>query len=309
MSSRVELSDMETTRAEKFLAFVLAVFLLIGGLWTYFQPLDRGSGEAFLEQRAGSPRDHASVDRLEEARAERRQAQRAAGAARDRLEVAREDYRTTLDAGRPDPAREARFERARRVLEAAEDRLGRARGRERELAPAGRAAQRRVEAAEDRALRKLEDEEDARARETFFLRLDWVVGTLALAFWFFNRRRRRHSRYLAIGMAAVGAATAQGLVMAGDYTTDYIEVTEVGPLVLSVIGVVFSLLAFVGLQRYLARRLPQRRVRRRECPFCGFPVADNPRSEGCGREGGAECSTCSAPRRVGTAHCGACGSP
>ena len=67
-------------------------------------------------------------------------------------------------------------------------------------------------------------------------------------------------------------------------------------------------LAFVALQRYLAGRVPLRRVRKRECPFCGFPVGENEHCEGCGREVVAECATCSQPRRVGTLHCGACGS-
>src|SRR5207249_874957 len=98
------------------------------------------------------------------------------------------------------------------------------------------------------------------------------LAALAGAFWLFNRQRRSASRYLPVGMAAVGAASAQALVMAGDYTTDYIDFQEAGPLAISLSGIALTLAAFIGLQRYLARRLPRRRVRRRECPFCGFPV-------------------------------------
>jgi hypothetical protein len=68
-----------------------------------------------------------------------------------------------------------------------------------------------------------------------------------------------------------------------------------------------TLLAFVALQRYLARRIPQSRVRKRECPFCGYPVRENQRCEGCGREVVASCAKCGSDRRVGTLHCGACG--
>ena len=68
-----------------------------------------------------------------------------------------------------------------------------------------------------------------------------------------------------------------------------------------------TLLAFVGLQRYLEKRIPLRRVRKGECPFCGFPGRGGTHCEGCGRAVVAECRTCSAPRRVGAAHCGACG--
>jgi hypothetical protein len=95
--------------------------------------------------------------------------------------------------------------------------------------------------------------------------------------------------------------------MAGDYVTDYVDPLDFGPLVLAVAGIALTLGAFAILQRYLARRVPLRRVRRHECPFCGFPVADNERCEGCGREVVADCATCTAPRRVGTLHCGACG--
>lgn len=95
--------------------------------------------------------------------------------------------------------------------------------------------------------------------------------------------------------------------MGVDYVGDYVRWQDLGPLVLSLAGAAFTLAAFWGLQRYLATRIPQRRVRRGECPFCGYPVRGNARCEGCGREVVAPCAACTAPRRVGTAHCGACG--
>jgi hypothetical protein len=68
------------------------------------------------------------------------------------------------------------------------------------------------------------------------------------------------------------------------------------------------MLALVGLERYLARRAPRRRVRRGQCPYCAYPVRDGgTHCEGCGRATVAACATCSADRRVGTAHCAACG--
>jgi hypothetical protein len=95
--------------------------------------------------------------------------------------------------------------------------------------------------------------------------------------------------------------------MAGDYITDYVDPLDFGPLVLALAGASLTLAAFAALQRYLARRVPFRRVRKRECPFCGFPVGPNEHCEGCGRAVVAECASCAAPRRVGTLHCGACG--
>jgi hypothetical protein len=95
--------------------------------------------------------------------------------------------------------------------------------------------------------------------------------------------------------------------MAVDYLTDYFEPLDLGPLVISLFGIAVTLLAFVGLQRYLAHRIPQWRVRKGECPFCGYPVRANEHCEGCGRQVIAPCAECNGPRRVGTRHCAACG--
>jgi hypothetical protein len=73
------------------------------------------------------------------------------------------------------------------------------------------------------------------------------------------------------------------------------------------VGIAATLLVYWGVQRYLIRRIPQRRVKRRQCPFCGYPVGANVHCEGCGREVVAPCTKCEAPRRVGTAYCGVCG--
>ena len=108
-------------------------------------------------------------------------------------------------------------------------------------------------------------------------------------------------------LAWVGSSALVALVLAGDYVTDYVDPLELGPLVLAAAGAAMTVAAFVALQRYLARRLPIRRVRKGECPFCGYPARGTGHCEGCGREVIAECSRCTAPRRVGTLHCGACG--
>ena len=97
------------------------------------------------------------------------------------------------------------------------------------------------------------------------------------------------------------------LVMAGDYLTDYVDPLAFGPFLLSLAGVALTLLAFVALQRYLARRIPIRRVRKSECPFCSYPVREGTHCAGCGRVVFGECSACHQARRVGTAFCSACG--
>lgn len=129
------------------------------------------------------------------------------------------------------------------------------------------------------------------------------IGALALL----ARLRRRASRYLPLGAALVAASTILAFALAVDYLTDYLEPFDVGLLALAVLGALATLFAFAGLQRYLARRLPLRRVRRRQCPFCGFPIGGGAHCEGCGREVVSSCAACGGSRRVGSPRCSACG--
>jgi len=292
-----DLPDINVTRGEKLLAGVLATFLVIGLLWVYFVPLDldetREPTPTAQEQRAMDAYESAQSARFEaEERAEDREAA---------YEEAREEYRTDLDADAPAAASRRAFERARA-------RLNDARREARET----RAEAQRLQPANDRAEQayseRLSDASTALERKTTLLRLGWVLLTIGLAFWLFNFLRRRRSPYFVAGVACVIAATVQALVMAGDYIGDEIDLEESGPLVIAVAGVIASLLALVGLVRYLTKRAPRRRVRRGQCPYCAYPVREGgTHCEGCGRETVAPCATCSADRRVGTAHCAACG--
>lgn len=97
------------------------------------------------------------------------------------------------------------------------------------------------------------------------------------------------------------------LVFAGDYTEDYVELRENGPIVLAAAGVLLTLGAFWSLQRYLRRRIPLRRLRKGECAYCGFPTAGNQSCEGCGRAVIGSCGSCGGARRVGVSFCGSCG--
>ena len=146
-------------------------------------------------------------------------------------------------------------------------------------------------------------------RIVFLLRLGLLTLMLAGAYRLLSRLRSRNSRYLPAALAWIGATAVLACVMAADYTDSYIEFDEVGPLAISIVGIVLTLVAFVALQRFLAKRVPVRRVRRGECPFCGFPVRGKPHCEGCGRAVIASCSSCQEDRRVGTPRCACCGNP
>lgn len=312
MSKLTGVDEVKTTTSERFLAVVLAVFMLIGGMWIYSEPLDRHDTEAqfgypFAPVVHGSKQDRAAIAAhgRDTNRVQGLEAQRSSNLRK--LELTRESYRTELDAGRPGAATERAYRKAQGSLAQTETSLSTARRAARSTAPAARAAEQRIGAAQKQARKKIDDRERSQQLTTFLLRLVYVVGALAFAYWLFIRLRRRRSRYLLVGMSLVGFATAQALVMATDYTTDYIDVRKIGPLVLSLVGIALTLGAIFAVQRYIAKRTPHRRVRKRECPFCGYPVKGNPHCEGCGRVVVAECAECGQSRRVGTEHCGACG--
>jgi flagellar biogenesis protein FliO len=216
------------------------------------------------------------------------------------LELRREAYRTALDEGRRDPQlrqaylrAQAKLTRARRNVAAAQRELVQAQ-------PAARAAQSHISEVQ-------QGRTERHDLLTFVFRLAFVLAGIAFGYWLLARLRRRGSRYYAVGIAVVAYSAILAFVMAVDYLTDYFEPLELGPLVISLFGIAVTLLAFVGLQRYLARRIPHRRVRKGECPFCGYPVRANEHCEGCGRQVIAPCAACNGPRRVGTRHCAACG--
>jgi hypothetical protein len=301
VSTRVDVEEIETTKSEKLLAAVLVVFLLIGGIWTY-QKLDDYVADAVEIDYSlrGNTEQRAAQARLERARQRLAEADAARAEARDDLELSREAYRTALEANAPADELAAdyaqartRFARARAEVDASEAELARAE-------PAAEDARRGI--TED-----IESREDRRARLAFALRTTLVVLSALLGYWLLARLRRSGSRYFPVAMAVVAYAAILAFVLAADYVTDYVDPLELGPLFLALFGITATLLAFLALERYLARRVPVRRVRKSECPFCGYPVRGNRFCEGCGRDVVAPCAQCGSDRRVGTVRCGSCG--
>ena len=299
MSTRVDVEEIQTTKSEKLLAAVLAVFVLIGGVWTY-EKIDDYVADAIEIEFRGTVADRTALFRLAQAEDRVEQASADEAAARDQHELSREAYRTALDEGRAAPG-------LRRAYVQAQARLTQA---EREAAAAHEAvvaAQARADEANRRIAEEIQSREDRRSLLTFLLRFAFVAALIAFAYWLLARLRRQGSRYFPVAVAIVGAGAVLAFVLAVDYVTDYVDPLDLGPLVLALFGIAVTLLAFAALQRYLAQRIPSRRVRKGECPFCGYPVRENEFCEGCGRDVVAPCARCSASRRVGTMHCGACG--
>lgn len=297
MSTRVDTEDIASTRSERVLAVVLVVFLLIGSGWFYVKIDDWVGGSRAWEYTAAEQR---SIDAAETAEDRAWRAEEARDTALTDLELARENLSLALEQDQPTESLSETFEEAQ--TEYAEARAEATTARTRADA-AQQAADDARETYDDRARGK-----DGRYWVVALLRLLFVGALVSGSLRLITVQRARESRYLTLGLSAVAASTLTAVWFAGDYITDYIDVLELGPLVLSVLGAGATVVAFVALQRYLARRVPRSRVRKGECPFCGFPVrGDGPHCEGCGREVVGECGACSSPRRVGSPHCAVCG--
>jgi hypothetical protein len=310
--SRVGGGEIETSTAEKVLAVVLTVFITIGAIWAYAKLDDVAKPETSTYQPDG-----ALLNRGEEvAITKHAQAARSAQvagqerrAATHNLEIRREAYRTALEAGEAALGLKGEYESAQAKLAATSRKLAAATAAEGATQPAAAQAKARVAELRQDAAAERNDEETKHDRIVFLLRLVLLILMLAASYRLLIRLRSRNSRYLPAALALIGATAVLAIVMAADYTGNYIEFDEVGPLAISIAGIALTLIAFVALQRFLAKRVPVRRVRRGECAFCGFPLRGTPHCEGCGRAAIAACSNCGQERRVGTPRCGNCGEP
>jgi hypothetical protein len=299
-TGRLDLEEIEITKTEKLLAVVLTAFFLIGGIWAYAKVDNVVRSELVSVDAYFTVDERAAVERASDAEQRLGAAERVLARARVDLELARERYRTALDADQPAGGLERAYRAAEATYSSAQANVERSRAEVVATRPAS-------DAAYARAGREAQDASTRGELITFSARLVLVLTTLGVAYWLLIRLRRSDSRYLPVAFALVGFAALLALIMAGDYVGHHIDVEQLGPLVLSIAGIGLTLGTFWWLQRYLARRIPQRRVRKGECPFCGYPARGGDHCEGCGRSMIGECTTCHEPRRVGAFHCGACG--
>jgi lipopolysaccharide export LptBFGC system permease protein LptF len=299
MNARVDIEEIQSTKTEKFLAGVLAVFLLIAGVWTY-QKIDDWVVERVDLNAPMSPVDEAAIARFQQAQDRVFTTQQRASRALRNLEFRREEYRTALDAARTAPRLERAYRQSQRRLASARAAAQSARVEAARTKPAADAAERRASA-------EMERRQDRRELYTFLFRAGLAVASILASLWLVLALHRRRSRYLPLALGAVAAAAALTFVLAGDYLTDYFDPLDIGVLLLGLFGAAVTVLTFAALQWYIRRRIPSRRVRRGLCPFCGYPARGSEHCEGCGREVVAACAKCDQPRRVGTQHCATCG--
>ena len=296
-SEKVDIEEIASTKSEKALAVFLAIFLSIGAIWGYTR-IDNA-----VRSVISLPRNESAAHaRLALDSAGRRDefARMGIAQAQNNLTFVRERYRTALEAKQPAAqlkhsyeAANAAFLRARANQHQATGALARA-----------RAAYARVAGPFSKQVDRANRE---RTLTTLGFRVLLAASLVGVGYWLLAVLRRRRSRYLPLAFSLIAAGTLVTFVGATDYTNDYVGLRDLGPIVLSLFGIAVTVGAFVVLQRYLARLIPSRRVRKGDCPFCGFPSRGSVHCEGCGREVLGECSSCGKERRVGTAFCANCG--
>ena len=219
---------------------------------------------------------------------------------------ARERYRTTVDEGSPSAA-------LKRKYLAAEAAIKRLEAEQKRLAAHESAAEKkfrlyeREHAAETRqaeqALRSYEATTD---RIVFILRLLMTLFTLGLSVWLLRWVTERSPRAQPLAQAGVIAGSLMLLTLIIDYSEISFDFDTVGPLGMAFLGALLTVGGFFGLQRYLRKRRPNRRLRGGECPACGYPGGTD-FCENCGEQLRTTCSSCGQARRLGVAHCRACG--
>lgn len=311
MSTKTEVENIKTSGSEKVLAGVLAIFILIGGVWTYSQ-IGKVSEDTYRDDYGGmmfpsaadlSPEDQAALKAGNRASNDLWQANRQVQKAKNQIEFTGDAYRTEIDAGLAGTNELAAYREAQRQLANAQAEVREARAAVAETKPAAREAR----ANQRSAWQSAENDRQSEDRWVAILRVLLIAGMLVASTAALSVCRRRRSRLLPLALAGIIASALLAAYMALDYGTSLGVFREMGPLLISLIGMALTVTAFILLQRYLARKIPARRVRRKECPFCGYPGHDNQHCEGCGRTIIGECSTCHQERRISTPHCGNCG--
>jgi len=310
VSTKTEVENIKTSGAEKVLAGVLAIFILIGGVWLYGQ-IGKISEDTYRDDYGGtifrpvdlSPADRAALRESNQASRDLWRANSRVRRAKSQVEFTGDAYRTEIDAGLPGTVQLATYRDAQQNLEDARLDVKVARSEVRDAKPAADEARanQRKDIRDSRASQRSDD------RWVALFRILLVAAMLGGGILGLSLCRRRRSRLTPLALADIVAGSLLAAWMAIDYGTSLGVFREMGPLAISLIGILLTTIAFIALQRYLAKKIPSRRVRRRECPFCGYPARGNQHCEGCGRTVLGECTTCHQPRRISTAHCGSCG--
>jgi hypothetical protein len=309
-----EAEERETSRAEKLLATGLVIFLLIGGFWvmdrlTSFVERPDWQAIAAAEGLTGTEEALRQVEadyyRADEAT---REARVAVERARSEYEYRKEEYRVALERGLDDPALAGLHEQARTAYDVARENYALAEATQRSFearVTAPRAAYAEASRRVDEAYGRAQDRYELLA---FLLRFGYALPLFALSVWAWLGLRRRHGRNLIVATAFMAFAGLQAIALVFQY--GWYILRDIGPIALSLAGSAVCITGLVALRRWAAnpRRLATARLRRGQCPYCGYPLAPGAaHCAGCGRglvEPCPECGRGSVPESPYCPHCG-----
>ena len=217
--TRVGDGEIETSTAEKVLAVVLAVFIVIGAGWAY-DKLDEVAGSDSTSFRAPNreligPEEVAKIEEHEEARDSVQMARSHRQAATRSLELSREAYRTALDADEPSAELKLEYEVAQARLAAVSRKLAAGIETEARTRPAAEEAQERLTELRREEAERADDDRVRHDRIVFVLRLALLALMLAGAYRLLIRLRSRNSRYLPAALAWVGIQGGVGMLRGG----------------------------------------------------------------------------------------------
>lgn len=309
-----EVEEAETSRAEKLLAIGLVIFLLIGGFWVVDRlgSLPKPPDYQAISDRLGLSRLSEEYQRLSGDYARgveaAQQAQGDLNKARAEYEYRREEYRVGLERGVNDPALARAHEAARAAFETAQARYDLTEAVRASLEERLAGPQAAYEEAEKRVRDEFKRAQDRYQFLLFAIRFGYALPLFGLSVWGWLALRRRRSRHLILATSFMAFAGIQALGLVGQY--GWYLLRDIGPIALSVTGSAICVAGLVAVRRWAfgARRLVSVRLRRHQCPYCGFPMTPGLMyCAGCGRKLTEPCPRCGKDTVIQASFCPHCG--
>jgi len=309
----VEGEERELTRAEKWLAFGLVAFLLLGGVWILRQISGMVPHPNYEELRIAhrigeleAPYWHAQAAHQAAINLENERLA-ALTNARQVYEFRREEYRVSLDRGIDDPELRALHETARADFESAEVRLEVARALTRARAADLEVVGQPFLDAQQALNREFSQRMARRELHLLLLRGAYALPLFGASLLAWHRLRRGGGTWTLLATSFAAFAGLQALLLVGQYSwhlfRNYVQ------LAVSLFGAAVTTAAIVGLRRlaFAPDRLVKARLWRGRCPHCGFPGSTGKFCAHCGEPLQATCDACGQPRVVMVLYCGHCG--
>ena len=327
-----EVEEQEGTRLEKFLLFILVAFLLMGGFWVFDriqevipQPVLRGEYEGtsmpWARGQFGTPvEDELGVSPLRKQAAKKQEvvthlndafvnAEATQTKAELEYKFQREEFRTAIESGSAKGKNASKFESARSKFQALQTLTAKAEAALKLAQGDLDSEQRTIDLRAKAAQKVFDDRTKSRTVKLFVLNFLFALICLGLSWFGWVRGRKQRWRYQSILTAAFIASILQLFALSFRYMWEII-LADFAVLGVSVIGSVVSILAIVGIKRWLFSpvRVAQARLANRRCPICATSFVDS--QSHCWQCGNAlveKCAACGENRLIFAPYCGSCG--